>query len=89
MEHTDKASALRQWLYEGAALYLIRRVGEGRLTMDRAAELLDVSIHELYRLAENHRIEVGASDEQRKRSREQRGKLVEELSKTSRTKRAG
>jgi hypothetical protein len=68
-EHTDKATALRQWLHQGAALYVIELVSRGRLSMNRAAELLELSIYDLYALAETYGIELGASDEQRQRSR--------------------
>jgi hypothetical protein len=69
-EHTDKATALRQWLYEGAAHYVLKLVSDGRISMSRGAELLAVSMYDLYNLAERHAIEIGASDEQRRRSRE-------------------
>ena len=68
-EHTDKATALRQWLHEGAAHYALRLVAEGRISMSRAAEMLDVAVYDLYRLAERHGVELGATDEQRRQSR--------------------
>jgi hypothetical protein len=69
-EHTDKATALRQWLHEGAAHYVLKLVSDGRISMGRGAELLDVSVYDLYNMAEHHTIEIGATDEQRRRSRE-------------------
>jgi hypothetical protein len=78
-EHTDKATALRQWLHESAAIYLVRQVGDGRLTMSRAAELLSTSIYELYNVAEEYRIEIGATAEQARRSRAHTDKLVEAM----------
>jgi hypothetical protein len=74
-EHTDKATALRQWLYQGAAHYVLKLVTDGRISMSHAAELIDVSVYELYALAEAHGIEMGASDEQRQRSREAAARL--------------
>lgn len=74
-QHTDKAVALRQWMHEGAAHFLLNLVAEGRVSMGRAAEMLDVPIFDLYRLAETHGIELGASEEQRRLSRA----LVERL----------
>ena len=76
LEHTDKATAMRRWLHEGAAIYLVRQVGEGRLTMNRAAELLEVSIYDLYDIAERYRIEIGATGEQRGLSRRSREQMV-------------
>jgi hypothetical protein len=73
--HTDKATALRQWLHEGAAHYVLNLVAEGRVSAGRAAELLDATPHDIYRMAESHGIELGASDEQRRQSR----RLAQEL----------
>jgi hypothetical protein len=36
-QHTDKATALRQWLDRGATDYALRLVAEGRLSLARAA----------------------------------------------------
>ena len=73
--HTDKATALRQWLHEGAAHYVLNLVAEGRISAGRAAELLDTTPYDIYRMAESHGIEVGATDEQRRQSRQ----LAQEL----------
>jgi hypothetical protein len=76
-EHTDKATALRQWLHQGAELYALKLVSEGRISLTYAAGALEVSVYDLYRLAETYRIELGASDEQRRRSRELAVRLTE------------
>src|SRR5437867_1847154 len=39
-EHTDKATALRQWLHQGAAHYVLKLVAEGRISLNHGAELL-------------------------------------------------
>jgi hypothetical protein len=69
-EHTDKATALRQWLHQGAAHYVLKLVAEGRISLNHGAELLDASVYDLYSLAEDHGIELGATDEQRQKSRD-------------------
>ena len=74
-EHTDKATALRQWLHQGAAHYVLKLVAEGRISMSHAGELLGVSIYDLYNLAETHGVELGATDEQRLKSRGLAAKL--------------
>lgn len=74
-QHTDKATALRQWLHRGAAQYVLRLVAEGRVSMGRAAELLDLTVYDLQQQAEAQGIELGATDEQRRRSRALAGKL--------------
>lgn len=43
-QHTDKATAFRQWLHRGAAEYVVKLVAEGRISVGRAAELLDVTV---------------------------------------------
>ncbi len=75
-QHTDKATALRQWIHQGAAHYVVDLVAEGRVSAGRAAELLDLTVHDVYHLAEVHGIELGASDEQRRQSRALAAKLV-------------
>ena len=77
-QHTDKSSALRQWLHQGAAQYVLRLASEGRITVGRAAELLDRSVFDLYRLAEASGVELGASDKQRRQSRKVAAKLAED-----------
>lgn len=67
--HTEKAAALRQWLHRGATQYALNLVAEGRISMGRAAELLDTTIYDLQHQAELQRLELGATDEQRERSR--------------------
>jgi hypothetical protein len=75
IEHTDKATALRQWLFKGAELWIVRQVSDGRISASRGAELLDLSIFDIYAIAELHGIELGATLAQSRRSRE----LVEQL----------
>ena len=67
-QHSDKAATLRQWIHLGAVQYVLGLVAQGRLSIGRAAELLDESVYDLYRIAETGQIELGATDEQRKQS---------------------
>jgi hypothetical protein len=69
-EHTDKATALRQWLHQGAAHYILKLVTEGRISIGRGAEMLGISVYDVHHLAEAHGQELGATDEQRQKSRE-------------------
>ena len=75
-EHTDKATALRQWLHRGATQYVLKLVGEGRISMGRAAELLNLTVYDLVHQAEIQGIELGATKEQRSRSRALASKLA-------------
>ena len=69
LEHIDKATALRSWMHHGAADYVLKLVADGRLSVGRAAELLDETVFDIYRLAEARGVELGAIDEQRRQSR--------------------
>ncbi len=63
-QRTDKATTLRQWLYRGAEEYALRLVERGRLSGSRAAELLDRTLYDLYSLAEQRGVRLGATSEQ-------------------------
>lgn len=76
LDHTDKATALRQWLYDGAESYVMRLLGEGRITRSRAVELLGITVYDIYELAERHHVELGPTDEQLARSNMHRAELV-------------
>ena len=62
-QRTDRASILRQWMYQGAEVFALRMVSQGRLTSGRAAVLLDRTHEDLYRFASSHEIELGATVE--------------------------
>lgn len=58
---TDKATTLRQWLYESAETYVLHLVEEGRLSVSKSAELLELSVYDIYRLAEKRGIGLGST----------------------------
>jgi hypothetical protein len=70
-QHTDKATTLRQWLYRGAEQYVLRLVEQGRITATRGAELLELSVHDIYRLAQAEGMKLGATEDQYLKSREE------------------
>ena len=76
-QHTDKATALRQWLHRGAAQYVLRLVSEGRVSVGRASELLDLTVYDLLHMAQIEGIELGATGEQRRESRALVSKLAQ------------
>jgi hypothetical protein len=76
-QHTDKATTLRQWLYHGAEQYSLNLVSEGRLSIGRAAELLDTTIFDLQDRAESLGIELGATEQQNELSHRLVKALVE------------
>ena len=77
-QHTDKATAFRQWLHRVAAQYVLKLIAEGRISIGRAAELLELTVYDLQHLAEAQGIELGATDEQRRQSRALLGKLTQD-----------
>ncbi len=67
-ERTDKATALRQWLYAGAEEYVLKLLSEGRLTLSQAAAALEWSVYDVQRLAQKRGIDIGATAEQYERA---------------------
>lgn len=76
---TDKVTTMRQWLYYGAEDYALRLVAQGRISATRAAELLDLSIWDIHRLAEERGLVLGSTKEQYQRSRKMAAKLVDSI----------
>jgi hypothetical protein len=60
-EHIDKATALRQWLYAAAEAYALAQLAAGRLTLSQTAQLLEISVYDVQRKAQEHGIELGAT----------------------------
>ncbi len=69
-EHLDQATALRQFLHVGVEEYLLKLVSEGRISIGKAAEILKTTVYDIYRLAQKHGVELGATMEQAKKSRQ-------------------
>ncbi|MDA0262577.1 MAG: hypothetical protein O3A93_03625 [Chloroflexi bacterium] len=67
-QRTDRATVLRQWLWQSAEKATVVLVSEGKLSIGRACELLDRSHQDIYQIAQENRIELGASEEQRAES---------------------
>ena len=78
-DRTDKATALRQLLYAGAEEYILELLADGELTLGRAAELLELSVYDVQRLAQECGVELGATAEQYERARETARRLGRQL----------
>ncbi len=65
-ERVDKATALRQILYEGAEAYALRLMSRGDLSLSRAAELLGLTPGEVLDLAAARGVEIGGTLVQQK-----------------------
>lgn len=75
-DRTGKATALRQLLYAGAEGYVLELLSAGKLTLGRAAELLEMSVYEVQQRAHDRGIELGATAEQYRKAREITKRLV-------------
>jgi len=69
-DHTNKAIVLKQLIYKGLEDYVLDLVAKGRLTIGKAAEILDVSIYGMHEMAKSRNIKLSASSEQRQKSKE-------------------
>jgi len=67
-EHVDKSTALRQFLYLGARDYVMELYQKGRISLSKAAELLDVSTFDVLRLVKEQGYSE-VTEEQLKKSR--------------------
>src|SRR3989344_7250211 len=75
-EHTNKAVVLKQMIYKGMEDYILKLIEKGRLSIGKAAEILDVSIYDIHEMAESKGIKLSASPEQRQKSREHLRKFL-------------
>ena len=75
-EHTNKAIVLKQLVYKGLEYYVMQLCVNGRLSVGKAAEILDISIYDVHRIAEREGAKLSATEEQRKKSKELLRKLM-------------
>ena len=66
--YVDKATAIRQLLYIGAEKYVLELYSKGRISLSRAAELLNKTVYDVLQMAKERGIETGATEEQQKAS---------------------
>lgn len=69
-EHTNKAVVLKQMMYKGLEDYILKLIEKGRISIGKAAEILDVSIYDIHEMAKSKSIKLSASAEQRQKSKE-------------------
>ncbi len=75
-KHVDKSTALRQLMQEGAENYVLELISQGRLSISRGAEILDESVHEIYRLAQERNVQIGATEKQYEKGKETAGGII-------------
>ena len=59
-EQIDRSTALRQLLHAGALAYVIDVLAKGRISLSKAAELLDATPLAIVEKAREHGVELGA-----------------------------
>lgn len=69
-EHTNKSIVLKQLLYKGLEDYIITLVSRGRLSIGKAAEILDLSIYDIHEIAKSKGLKLSATREQRQKGKE-------------------
>ena len=67
-EYVDKTTALRQLLYQGVEDYLMKLYGEGRISLGKAAEALNKSVHDVLLIAEKRKIKPQHSGQAHEKS---------------------
>ena len=68
-EHTNKAIVLKQLLYKGLEDYVIGLISKGRLSIGKAAEILDLSIYDVQDIAKSKGLKLSATLEQYQKSK--------------------
>jgi len=76
-ERTDRSTALRQLLYAGAEDYVVGLLEQGRISSGKAAELLETTVCRVHELARERGVEIDASVEDYRRTRESTAGLLE------------
>ena len=69
-ERTNKSIVLKQFLYKGLEDYVIDLVSRGRLSIGKAAEILDLSIYNVQEIAKLKGLKLSATKEQWQKSKE-------------------
>lgn len=63
-EQVDRSTALRQLLYVGATGYVLELLRKGRISLSKAAELLDCSTLAIVQKAQERGVVFGTTQEQ-------------------------
>ena len=75
-EHTNKAIVLKQLIYKGIEDYVLQLCANGRLSAEKAAEILDASIYDVHKAVKDKGIKISATEGQREKSKELLKKLA-------------
>lgn len=68
-QQVDRSTALRQLLYVGATGYVLELLHKGRISLSKAAELLDCSTLAIVQKSQERNLASGASLDQHERAK--------------------
>jgi len=80
-EHLSRSVIIRQFVYNGLEDYAIELINKERLSIGKAAELLDISIYDLQEIARERGIILSADEEAAEESEKTAKELVKKLKK--------
>ncbi|MBI2176621.1 hypothetical protein HYU40_04745 [Candidatus Woesearchaeota archaeon] len=68
-DYVDKSTAARQLLYQGVEDYVLKLYGEGRISLGKAAEALNKSVHDVLMLAQKRKAKASHTEQAYETSR--------------------
>lgn len=80
-EHLSRSVVIRQLIYDGLEDYAIHLVDKGRISIGKAAELLDLSIYDIQEMARERGIILSADEESDREAEKHVKELVKKLKK--------
>lgn len=78
-EHLSRSTVIKQFVYEGLEEYALKLCERGRLSIGKAAEILDISIYDFQEMAKEKGIILSATEESAEKSGEITERLVKKL----------
>ena len=81
-EHLSRSVVIKQFVYNGLEEYALELCEKGRLSIGRAAEILDISIYDLQEMAKEKWIILSATEESAEKSRKTTEKLIKKFKLT-------
>lgn len=78
-EHLSRSALIKQFVYEGLEEYALKLCEKGRLSIGKAAEILDISVYDLQEMAKEKGIILSAAEESAEKSSEVSERLIKRL----------
>ena len=75
-EHTNRTTAIKQFLHSGVEEYLLELCSQGRISLGKIAEILHKNIYDLQESAKKKGIELGITAKEYKQSKKFAQELV-------------